>query len=121
MKKFLIAAAVAAATLASAGTASATTFWVEKGVTLNARTGPGTYYDVIGQLKQCRKVHVVAYKKGWAKVSWKGHYFWVAAKYLSNHKCHYGHATYKKHGSKKHHIVKKYYYVQPGYGYGHGY
>ncbi len=115
MKKFLIAAAVAASTLVTAGTASATTFWVEKGVTLNARTGPGTYYDVIGQLNQCRKVHVVAYKKGWAKVSWKGRYFWVSAKYLSSHKCRYGY--------KKNYHVKKYYFVVPSHGhsYSHGY
>ncbi|MCJ7872274.1 SH3 domain-containing protein [Marinovum sp. 2_MG-2023] len=93
MKNLLLAALLVAGTSVAATTASATSYWVEHGITLNARSGPGTYYDVIGKVHSCTRIHVVGYHKGWAKVSWKGHYYWVSAKYLQKHECH--HNTYK--------------------------
>ena len=75
MKKLLIAAILAAGTTVTATAASATAYWVEHGITLNARSGPGTHYDVYGVLRSCTKVHVVGYKHGWAKIKYKGHYY----------------------------------------------
>lgn len=106
MKKLLIAAILAAGTTVTATAASATSYWVEPGITLNARSGPGTHYDVYGKLHACTKVHVVDYRHGWAKVSYKGHYYWVSAKYLQKHDCHAykpKHKKYKKKYKKKYH------------------
>lgn len=105
MKKLLISAIIAA-TAMGATAATASTAWIEKGVKLNARSGPGTYYKVIGTFHPCTKIHVVGWKNGWAKVSYNHHYYWVSGKYLQNHSCnhyvkpkkkHYGHGHGHKH------------------------
>ncbi len=100
MKNIILSAAVAAATLMSAGAAAANSAWVDHGIKLNARSGPGTQYHVIGTFNPCTKVHVVAQKWGWAKVAFNHNYYWVSAKYLQNHSCHY--VPKKKVYKKKH-------------------
>ncbi len=108
MKKF-IAAAILAASALSASAAAATQAYVGN-VHLNARSGPGTNYHVIGTFNPCTPVHVVAHKWGWAKVAYKHNYYWVSAQYLSGHSCHYApKPTYKKKHYKKHY--------NNGYGY----
>lgn len=82
----LFSAALLAVSL-TASAAAATPYWVDHGVTLNARSGPGTSYHVVGTLHSCSKVHVVGYKHGWAKISTKHGYYWVSAKYLQNQAC----------------------------------
>lgn len=98
MKKLLISAIVAASAL-SASAASATSAWIEHGVTLNARSGPGTNYHVIGTFNPCTNVHVVAHQYGWAKVAYNHNYYWVSAKYLRNHACNTYTPPKKKHYS----------------------
>ena len=44
MKNIFKAAAIAIAATFAAGAASATTYWVQDGIHLNARSGPGTQY-----------------------------------------------------------------------------
>ncbi|KUF11576.1 SH3 domain-containing protein [Pseudoponticoccus marisrubri] len=95
MKKLVIAAILATASM-GATAASATQYWVEHGVKLNARSGPGTHYHVLGTFNPCTPVHVYAHKHGWAKVKFNGYWYWVSAKYLQKHACHY-HAPKKKH------------------------
>ncbi|MCH2094700.1 MAG: hypothetical protein MK160_06220 [Rhodobacteraceae bacterium] len=94
MKKLIISAIIATAGL-TASAASATTYWVQEGIKLNARTGPSTYYHAVGKFHGCTKLHVVAYKKGWAKVAYKHDYYWVSAKYLQNHACYKAKKHYK--------------------------
>ncbi|MEC3860487.1 SH3 domain-containing protein [Mesobacterium sp. TK19101] len=100
MKRFLTAATLAVATL-SAGSAMATQVWVEPGVKLNARTGPGTQYHVLGTFDACTPVHMVAYHHGWAKVVYGNHFYWVSAKYLQKSDC-YQPRVYKKHPHHQH-------------------
>ena len=97
MKTFLLSAALAAATLFSAGAASATQAWVG-GSALNARSGPGTQYHVIGTFNPCTPVHVVGWQHGWAKVAWNHQYYWVSAKYLRNTACGHARPTRKGYG-----------------------
>lgn len=87
MKTFLTAALLAASTLA-AGAASATPVWIEKGIHLNARSGPGAQYHKLGTFDPCTRVHAVAYHHGWAKVVYNHHAYWVSAKYLRGSSCH---------------------------------
>ena len=101
MKKIIASALIAAATH-GASAASATQAWVGHSA-LNARSGPGTHYHVLGTFNPCTPVHVVAYNHGWAKVAYNHSYYWVSAKYLQGKSC-YKKNTYKKHG---------------GYGYGY--
>ena len=101
MKK-LILSAIVAATAMTASAASATQAWVGN-YALNARTGPGTHYHVLGTFKACTPVHIVAYKHGWAKVYFDYNYYWVSAKYLQNKPCYWV-------PKKKYHHKKKYYY-----------
>lgn len=93
--KTLLTAAVLAATALTASAASATSAWIQHGVHLNARSGPGTYYDVLGTFDPCTRVHIVGYKNGWAKVSFNNSYYWVSSKYLRNSAC--GHSYKPKH------------------------
>lgn len=104
MKTIVKTALFAIATTLAAGAASATTYWVQDGVHLNARSGPGASYYKIGTFNPCTKVHVVAYKHGWAKVAYNHKTYWVSAKYLQDSSCGYkapakkktyGHKTYK--------------------------
>lgn len=97
MKNIMLSALVAATTLVGATAASASSYWVQPGVELNARSGPSTQYHVIGKLHGCTKIHVVKYSHGWAKVAWNHSYYWVSAKYLQNHGCSHGHGYKKKH------------------------
>ena len=85
MKALLVSAIVAASALV-ASTASATQAWVGHSA-LNARSGPGTYYDKLGTFRPCTAVHVVAYQNGWAKVWFDNRNYWVSAKYLRGHSC----------------------------------
>ena len=87
MKTVLRAAALAAATLVAASTASAATWWVG-GSALNARSGPGTQYHVLGTFDPCTRVNVVGYSHGWAKIAWNNSHYWVSAKYLRDSACH---------------------------------
>lgn len=93
MKKLVISAIVAAATL-GASAASATQAWVGHNA-LNARSGPGTHYHVLGTFTPCTPVHVIGWKHGWAKVAYKHKYYWVSGKYLQSHGCYK--APKKKH------------------------
>lgn len=102
MKKLIIAAIIAAGASVSASAASATAYWIQDGITLNARSGPSTHYEVLGKFRECTRVHVVAYKHGWAKVAYKHNYYWVSAKYLQDHKCAYGHGYKPRKIHKKH-------------------
>lgn len=95
MKKLLISAIVAASAL-TASAASANSAWTQHGVTLNARSGPGTNYHVIGSFNPCTSVHVVGHQHGWAKVSYNNHYYWVSSKYLQNHACNHSYTPPKK-------------------------
>ncbi len=90
MKKLLISAAIASATLMSASAATATQAWVEHGISLNARSGPGTSYHVVAKFNPCTPVHIVGWSHGWAKVSYNHRHYWVAGKYLQKHACNYG-------------------------------
>lgn len=101
MKK-LILSAIVAATAMTASAASATQAWVGHNA-LNARSGPGTHYHVLGTFKSCTPVHIVAYSHGWAKVAFKHNYYWVSAKYLQGKPCGWA-------PKKKKHAPKQYYY-----------
>lgn len=87
MNRILTTAALAATTLITATSAMASTAWTTNGV--NFRSGPGTYYDVIGYLPRCADVATYEYQDGWVEVRWDGATGWVAAKYLaeSNYHC----------------------------------
>ncbi|WP_425100593.1 SH3 domain-containing protein [Tropicibacter sp. S64] len=98
MNAFLKSAAFALGLTFAAGAASATNYWVDYGVTLNARSGPGTNYHVIGTFSSCSKVNVVGYSHGWAKIQYNHSYYWVSAKYLQDHACNTGYAPKKKGG-----------------------
>lgn len=87
MKRFLTAIILAAGATVAATGASATTWWVEHGVTLNARSGPGTHYDVIGKFHACSPVDVVDHQSGWSRLLWQGHYYWVSSGYLQQYEC----------------------------------
>jgi uncharacterized protein YraI len=103
MTNLFKAAALAIAATLAAGAASASSFWVQDGIHLNARSGPGTQYYTQATFSPCTKVHVIGYKWGWAQVSYNHQTYWVSAKYLQDSKCGYraprqaygGHATYK--------------------------
>ena len=97
MKKIILSAIIAA-TAMTASAASATQAWVGHSQ-LNARSGPGTHYHVLGTFNPCTPVHVVAYKHGWAKVAFNHSYYWVSAKYLQGQSCHW--APKKKHNGHK--------------------
>ncbi|MFW2544021.1 SH3 domain-containing protein [Primorskyibacter sp. 2E107] len=98
MSRFLTAAALAVSATLCAAPAVATPYWIDSGVTLNARSGPGTNYHVIGTFQPCTRVHVQAYTHGWAKVSYNQRYYWVSAKYLQDHACGQGYKPKPKHG-----------------------
>ncbi len=86
MKKLLIATILASAAV-SATSASAASWWVEPGITLNARSGPGTHYDVYARIHACSVVEVHEFQSGWAHISYKGSKYWVSQKYLQDHNC----------------------------------
>ena len=58
---------------------------VKRGDSLNVRTGPGTQFEDIGDIKRNQAVPVLGYDASgkWAKVLWRGQEGWVAARYLS--------------------------------------
>ena len=87
MKKIILAAVVAASATFSGVAAFANSGWVAPGITLNARSGPGTNYHVVGKFHPCTQVHVVAWQHGWAKVNYNHNHYWVSGKYLQNHAC----------------------------------
>ncbi|MCB6177791.1 SH3 domain-containing protein [Rhodobacter sp. Har01] len=88
MFRTLATAALIAATLPAA--AMAASHWTTGGV--NFRTGPGTYYDVIGYLPKCAALDSYGWQDGWVEISWEGQRGWVSGKYLaeSNAHCGYG-------------------------------
>ncbi|SMX44949.1 SH3 domain-containing protein [Maliponia aquimaris] len=92
MKKLIIPAIVAVATL-GASAASATQAWVGQ-AHLNARSGPGTNYSVLGTFNPCTPVDVIEYQYDWAKVYYDNTYYWVSAKYLQDYACTYSPPTY---------------------------
>ncbi len=87
MKK-LILSAIVAATALTASAASATQAWVGQNH-LNARSGPGTNYQVLGTFNPCTPVDVIEYQYGWAKIYYQNTYYWVSSKYLRNSACNY--------------------------------
>ena len=89
MNNFFKATTLSIAATLAAGAASANTYWVEDGIHLNARSGPGTQYYAETTLKPCTKVEVVGQKWGWAKISYNYQTYWVSAKYLQDYKCGY--------------------------------
>lgn len=103
MTNIIKATVISIATILAVGSASAATYWVEDGIHLNARSGPGTKYYTETTLKPCTKVEVVGQKWGWAKVSYKRSTYWVSAKYLQEYECGYRapKKTYKKPTYKK--------------------
>ena len=86
--KTLVISAIVAATALTASAASATQAWVGN-VTLNARSGPGTNYQVLGSFNPCTPVDVIEYQYGWAKEYYNNTYYWVSAKYLQDYACTY--------------------------------
>ncbi|MGA0539873.1 SH3 domain-containing protein [Neotabrizicola sp. VNH66] len=93
MFRKIIAAAVITATLPFAALAGS---WTTSGV--NFRSGPGTYYDVIGYLPKCASVTAYDWQDGWVQVSWEGQRGWVSAKYLADSNAHCGYGKKKKSG-----------------------
>ena len=87
MKKHILATAIAVSTVFSAASAMANSSWVAQGVTLNARSGPGTNYHVMYKLPACAQVQVMGWQHGWAKVSYQHNQYWVSGKYLQTHAC----------------------------------
>lgn len=94
MFRKILAVALIAATLPVSAFAGAS--WTTAGV--NFRTGPGTYYDVIGYLPKCAKLTSYGYENGWVQVMWEGTRGWVAGSYLAETNSHCGHAKKKKSG-----------------------
>jgi uncharacterized protein YraI len=78
-KKSAIALAMIASTVT--GSMAADYGWTTAGV--NFRSGPGTYYEVLGKISPCVKVTIESEDNHWYHVSWSGHEGWVAAKYVT--------------------------------------
>lgn len=55
--------------------------WSTAGV--NFRSGPSTYYEVVGQIEACTKVSINYKENNWYNVSWGNHEGWVSAKYIA--------------------------------------
>lgn len=94
MLRKIVSAALLAAVLPAAAMAGSS--WTTSGV--NFRTGPGTYYDVIGYLPKCAELTTYGYDNGWVEVSWEGQRGWVSAKYLADSNGHCGYGAKKKSG-----------------------
>ena len=105
MKTSRILSLVAGATMAlSAGAAAATQYYVQHGVWLNARSGPGTHYHVVATLNPCTPIHVIQNYNGWTKFSWNGNHYYVSTQYLQTSACTYQKKK-KKHSEKDLKIV----------------
>jgi uncharacterized protein YraI len=87
MNKLFAAALIATAALTSTA-AMATQAWVGQNQ-LNARSGPGTNYSVLGSFDPCTPVDVVENQYGWSKVYYNNTYYWVSSQYLQNYACTY--------------------------------
>jgi uncharacterized protein YgiM (DUF1202 family)/uncharacterized membrane protein len=76
---------LAAPTTAQVDNRQMVTTKVKRGDSLNVRTGPGTQYEDIGDIRRNSAVPVLGYDSTghWAKVLWRGVEGWVAASYLS--------------------------------------
>ena len=87
MLRTMLLATIAAIVLPAAA-ALADTSWTASGV--NFRSGPGSYYDIVGYLPKCAKVTTYEYKDGWVQVDWKGDRGWVSGRYLASSNAHCG-------------------------------
>jgi len=56
-----------------------------RGDSLNVRTGPGSNFQDIGDIRRNRNVNVIGYNSTgrWAKIWWRGREAWVSAVYLT--------------------------------------
>lgn len=96
LKTAALAFALAASTTASMALEYG---WTTAGI--NFRSGPSTYYEVVGQISPCIKLEIVYKENGWYNVRWNGHEGWVAANYVAYDEpyCNYeapAHTTYHK-------------------------
>lgn len=95
MLRTTLLAAIAAIVLPAA-TALASTSWTTSGV--NFRSGPGSYYDLVGYLPKCAKLVIYEYQDGWVLVDWDGSRGWVSGRYLSDSNAHCGNGGKKSSG-----------------------
>jgi uncharacterized protein YraI len=87
MTKLLVSALLAASAL-TASAAVADQAWVGNNH-LNARSGPGVGYDLLGTFNPCTPVDVIEYQYGWARVSHDNNNYWVSSQYLQDYACAY--------------------------------
>ena len=73
----------------SAAPLVASTAWVEGGVYLNARSGPGTHFFVEMALSPCSAINIIGYQNGWSMIAYAGHTYWVSSRYVQNSPCGY--------------------------------
>ena len=78
LKTAALAFALAASTTASLALDYG---WTTAGI--NFRSGPSTYYEVLGQISPCTKVEIAYKENNWYNVRWNGHEGWVAANYVA--------------------------------------
>ncbi|MHB1102999.1 MAG: SH3 domain-containing protein [Devosia sp.] len=86
LRTAVLALAMAASTVT--GSMAVEYGWTTAGV--NFRSGPSTYYEVIGQIAPCVKVTIDYKENNWYKVSWNDREGWVAVKYVSYDKPYCG-------------------------------
>lgn len=91
MFRKIVSAALLATLVPAAAMAGSS--WTTSGV--NFRTGPGTYYDVIGYLPKCAALDTYGYQDGWVEVVWEGQRGWVSSKYLADSNAHCGYGKKK--------------------------
>ncbi len=78
-KRFVLSMCVGAAVLGFAGAAAASPAIMTG--TVNVRTGPGLYYQIIGKAYDGQPVDVQGCQQGWCYVNKAGPDGWVSARY----------------------------------------
>ena len=63
-------------------TSEAGTYRVNVSTTLNVRSGPGTYYSIVGSLAGGTEVEVLGTSNGWACIDYNGAACWLSMNYL---------------------------------------
>lgn len=63
-------------------TSEAGTYRVNVSSTLNVRSGPGTYYSIVGSLTGGTEVEVLGTNNGWACIDYNGAACWLSMNYL---------------------------------------
>jgi uncharacterized protein YraI len=110
MFKRIALAAIAA--VMTTGAALANPGWTTQD--LNFREGPGSDYYVIAAIPACARIHVYEQYGSWYKVTYRGHYGWVSARYVAGNDSH----CYYAPPVQKHYKRKSYSYQ---YNHGSGY